>query len=254
MTEQAADPPGDTPHWTDDFEGLRSDENFADIKQSLTKYDDADNPVEAALKGAHEAQKLLGDPSRMPESFEALDDEQKAALMTKVAKMHGVPDSADGYELTRPDLPEGMPYDEAAEQSAKAYAVENKVRPAVLQGFYDIYNKMMVDRYAAQEKAKTEAADKAVTSLKTDWGGEANTKENMELVHRLLMTYGGNKDEEQEALVKCVDETGLGNMVPLVKALHRIAEQLVMEGRTLTSSQTGASKSGGTLDYPSMDK
>jgi hypothetical protein len=181
----------------------------------------------------------------MPESFEKLTDEQKADVLVKVAKMQGVPDTVDGYELTRPKLPEGMNYDEEGEKLIKDLALSHNFPQAVTQNLYNLYNSLMLKRHEANIKAAQEAAEKAVNQLEVDWGGTPKAKENFELNKRLLMHFGGDTDEEQQAMIDCLDMThlvdtkdgkariSLGNMVPLLKALNKMAVRLVKEGVTI---------------------
>lgn len=246
MVENATDtnPDVDTSHWLDDFTGISGGEDYEDVKKLFAKYDKAENPVEAALLGAVDAQKKIGLKVQVPDSFDELTDEQKADVMVKVAKMQGVPENAEGYEVVKPKLPEGVNYDEEGEKMARELAVNHKLPNAVLQDMVNVYNTLMVKRLEGIQKDEEKAATKALTDMEIAYGGKAGLKTNTELVKRMLMHQAGDSEEEQKALIACLDMThlvdtkdgkqkiSLGNMVPLHRALARIATRLEAEGET----------------------
>ncbi len=93
--------------WTGDFE--LSDED----KTTLSKYE---SPL-LALQGGANASRLSGSPDRTIEhlgkmEIDKLDPKQKETLNTHIRKINGVPDTADGYNIVRPEtMPVGMKYD-----------------------------------------------------------------------------------------------------------------------------------------------
>jgi hypothetical protein len=73
-----------------------------DAAKAYEKYGTLDD----ALKGGHEAIKMVGQPYRLPKDYSKLTDEQRSEIRSSVATLDGgVPETAEGYEFTLPDTP-----------------------------------------------------------------------------------------------------------------------------------------------------
>jgi len=97
------------------------DKEFAERK-GLLKLDDKGKPASplVALQGWRNSEKLIGDPTkRLPEP--RLDSAEELAKWPGFEKL-GTPKDAKDYQFKRPDMPEGVQYDEAAEQRFRAMA------------------------------------------------------------------------------------------------------------------------------------
>jgi len=241
-------------HWLDQFDTLHEDDEGKDnFRNSLSKYESNF----AALKGSLDAQKKLGDPTRLPENIDNLSEEQKGQLTENVGKLHaklnGVPDSTDGYEITRPELLEGTPYDEEGEQFVREWALKHQIPQAAVQDAMNLWNQTMQKRSEAIVKAEDEAANKSLKELKGPkiWGKDF--KKNLELVKRLLGHHAAKLEIKQEDVIGALDAKGLGNHVPLARVLAAIAQEHIAEGKTFQGTpQTG--KERGFLDYSKVDK
>jgi hypothetical protein len=231
-------------HWlhNEEHATLAGDEAAA---SALVKYE---TPV-AALKGGVEAQRQLGKTYRLPEDLAGLTDEQRAELLDRTAPLRGVPDKPEGYEIIRPNLPDGLPYDENMESTLRDAALKHKASPGFVKEVAEMYNKAMLGRY----QERVDAANKAAETLKSTAGWGIDYDGNLEGVQRLLETYAGDSEEEQTALRQCLDETKLGSNVPLLKALHKMYVDLLAEGKTFAPSQPQKSAKG-TLDYSVVHK
>lgn len=239
--------------WLDQFDTLHeNDEGKENFRSSLSKYDSNFE----ALKGSLDAQRKLGDPTRVPENIDKLSDEQRGQLTENVGKLHAklnsVPDTEDGYEITRPKLPEGMPYDEEGEQFLRAWGIKHKLPQAAIQDAMNLWTQTMLKRTEEIDKADDKAANEALKELKGPkiWGKEF--KRNHELVKRLLGHHAAALEIPQEDVIDALDKKGLGNHVPLARVLAAIAQEHIAEGKTFQGTpQTG--KERGFLDYSKVD-
>ena len=254
--ETVADPVTDTPpqeqaeHWLDQYDTLHeNDVDKESFRKSLSKYESNFE----ALKGSADAQRKLGDPAHLPETLDNLSEEQKVQFTENIGKLYGVPDSEDGYEITRPQLPEGMVYDEDGEKFIRAWGIKNKVSQPAVQEAVNLWTQTMVSRLEANEKASEKAANESLKELKSDkiWG--KNTTKNLELIKRLLGHHAAILEIKQEDVIDALDAKGLGNHVPLARVLASIAEQHIAEGKVFQGvPQTG--KERGFLDYSKIDE
>lgn len=88
----------------------------------------------------------------------------------------GVPGHGDGYDLKRPDLPEGMGYDEGLERTAREAAAYLKLAPFQLQGVLDTYARYQTDAVTRAEAAQQAHVTQVVDGLKRKWGREFDAK------------------------------------------------------------------------------
>ncbi len=84
----------------------------------------------------------------------------------------GVPQDANGYELQRPELPEGIPYDEGLESTAKDAAAYLKLAPWQLQGVLDTYARHQVSQIAEAQQQAQAQWQQTQSELKTNWGND----------------------------------------------------------------------------------
>jgi len=226
-------------HWSNDFEGL-SDED----RSAVEKYE----TVEAAIVGGVEAQRTIGKMVKIPD--DDASDEDKAKFTERIAKYRGVPEKAEGYELTRPKMPEGVLYNEEGELALRNIAKTHNMSQAAVAAVYDLYCKTTLAAHGVNDAANKKAREEGEATLRSQevWGAQAD--ENFELVKRLGSdeTLGGG-----EELGKWLNETRMGDNVPLMKFMATVAGLLVKEGHTIRGA--AASKhAAGALDYPSMDE
>ena len=127
----------------------------------------------------------------------------------------GLPPTPGDYKLTRPELPDGIAYDEALEKAALPVAHKLGLMPGQVQG--------LIDFIAAHRVAETKAALQTMQShmaqaeetLRGEWGG--NYEKQLSLAARAAKRFGG------EDLIGALNESGFGNNPHLVRAFAKIA-------------------------------
>ncbi len=135
----------------------------------------------------------------------------------------GRPEQPDGYALDKPQLPEGLPYDEEGEKKFRQWAHmggmsqhrANEVWQGVVADRLEQINQAM--RSYEQEKVQADL------SLKKELGTAYD--QYMTAAKTAMNEYGG------EELVNYLNETGLGNHPSLIKAFGRIGRELVGAGK-----------------------
>jgi hypothetical protein len=125
------------------------DRDFADRK-GLTKLDDKGKPASplVALQGWSAAEKLIG-TNRIPEP--RLDSPEELAKWPGFEKL-GTPKEAKDYTFKRPDMPEGVAYDEAAETRFREMA-----HKAHMPQF--MFERIMTEEMASRMASAKQASD-----------------------------------------------------------------------------------------------
>ncbi len=221
----------------------------AESQTALQKYD---SPLKA-IEGGVAAQKMLGGSFRLPDSFDGLDDAQKAELKTKTASLHGGPGNLEGYQFTHA---EGVEVDSNMEAGFKQFALDSDMSLENAQGAVTFYNTAMADAKKAAADAQKQIIDDGEKVLDANnWKrGEGGDLGKVQILLANYVTDDPTSEEGKAAikeLTESLDRTGLGSNAPLLLALRKIHGDLVAEGKTFEGSQPIAEKQGG-LTYPTM--
>ena len=179
-------------------------------------------------------------------------------------KAIGVPEKPEDYKLERPTLPEGMPYDEAFEQSFLKNANELGLTDKQVQGLYKMYIDTELGIHNEATKFITENRDKAVNALKDIWKGDAY-QENREKAKKSFEkfieavnppeTFGG-----VEGVKTWFANNGLGDDPVTIwffsQMFDRISDDTFIKGMLGTETKELEHTPSGTpyLSFPSMKK
>lgn len=168
--------------------------------------------VGALAKSYVEAQKMIGGSVRIPGPN--AKPEEVAAFRAKL----GVPESPDKYELRVNESVRGI-LDEKIVGGFRQAAHKLGIPPQAAQGLLDWYSNVLAEgqRSIVQQAKVTEA------ELKAEWG-DALYDRNIALAQRVVREMGGDE------LMMFLDQTGLGNSVPLIKMLARVGHLLAEDG------------------------
>lgn len=157
------------PKW---FEGdhLNAEEvRFLESK-GLTGVED---PAEAAAKLTkfyRGAEQLIGDKNALkgPAKDQSLADWMKAN-----AKTFGIPESPDGYKVDKPaDWPKDMPWNDALDAQAQAFAHQNGVPADIHKGYVGMMADYMKGTAAGIDAELARANTEMMGELERDWGRE----------------------------------------------------------------------------------
>ena len=146
----------------------------------------------------------------------------------------GIPAKAEEYKITRPQLPEGMPYDEALELAALPIAHKLGLTPHQLQGLVDFIADHRVAEASAVMQDVSARMGEAEQALRKEWG--PGYERQLSLAARTAKRFGGDE------LIAALNETGFGNNPHLVRAFAKVAG-LVAED-TMKSDGTPMASAG----------
>lgn len=143
------------------------------------------------VKGYINAQKMIGgDRFVIPSGKNDTPEVWNAAL----AKL-GLPETADGYKLERPQLPDGMAFDDRWEAGIKKLFHQAGLPNRSAQILYTAMVQGLATGQKAQQDAAAAETQKATQALEKDWG--KNFDYNLGLAQKVIDTYGGKPEEIQ---------------------------------------------------------
>ncbi len=174
-------------------------------EKSLSKY----QSVGDLAKGHVHLSRMMGNSVKIP--GEDSTDEERNDFYTKL----GRPETADNYEYARPDMPEGMSYDENSEQAFKELAHNQGITQTQLGSILDFYNKFALDSQIDQKLHMDEAYFKGEAALQKEWGHKGYDR-NVAIAQRAMKEFGGPE------LEKLLTTDPRGSHPALVKAFYQM--------------------------------
>ena len=175
--------------------------------------------------------KLLG-TAIQPLPEDASEDQIKAHR----AKV-GCPETVEGYEVVKPELPEGMKFDDELLANCSKYAHDNHIPKGVFEGLAKMLISGQIGTFNQIVEAATndrnQAIETATNKLKGEWGAEFDG--NKETANRFYDLPGN--DAVNKAFTDLMTEYGLDSHPVVLKFFHE-AYKLVKED---TSPEGGGS-------------
>lgn len=137
---------------------------------------------------------------------EGADDAAKLTFRKGLLSELGAPDDAASYIFNRPELPDGMTYNEGTEALFRGMFHELNLPADMAMALSDGFNRMQIDNFNAKTKATDEAFSEAFGKHMTDNPGD---KAVTTLRHALdaIRAFNPNDDD----LIKLIDETKLND-------------------------------------------
>ena len=177
-------------------------------------------PADVVQAYAH-AQRAIG-ADKIPAPKDGVWDE---VARTKL----GIPKSAEGYELRRPELPQGVVYDETFEKAALPVAHKLGLTPHQVQGLLDFYAGHQGQSFQSAMRGRIEDESQAVGSLQQEWGPSYDGK--VAQAARAARYFGG------ETLINFLNESGMGNNPELVRTFAKIGSMMTEDSLKIGKSQ-----------------
>ena len=223
-------------HWTDEVK--HQDLQSPEAKATLSKFNTADD----AHVGYIQLQKAAGRPFKLPDSMDKLpDDATRADLSARMGKLMGAVESEES--MADVNFAEGLPDAKMVNgdlvTAFKAFAIENKVPKSVVAAVAKFNNQYAVKARDANHQTALDTATKVNGELLPMFGGEEGIKKHNEDVKRMFQNHGGLTDEEFQAVIPGLVESGITKSTPLSKALYNIAKKFG-EGTTESPGGPGA--------------
>jgi len=180
----------------DDLQGVKTLEKFKD--------------VDALAKGYVHLEKYFDGTIKIP---------GENATAEEVERYHsklGRPDTPDDYEFEKPEIPDGMNYDEHMEGEFLKKAHGMGLNSKQVEDLYGWYNSQTKDMFVQHQVAQENSIQKAEIELRADWGRQY--EEKISSIQRLVDQYATN-DEKQY-----LETSGFGNDPNVARMMDRIAK------------------------------
>lgn len=195
--------------------------------EAFTGFEKIGDFAEDYLSVKGNASELQG---KLDNSIPKLNDNPTAEETAAYFKSIGRPDDVNGYDIQKPELPEGLPYSDEVVGQFKEAALALNMTPTQAQGLFKWYMDGTVNAHKVDAENRSKSVTEAETALKTEYGADYSA--NLELMKRAVEKFGG------EEFIKHMDDTGLGNNPMIIKTFVNIGK--AMSEDTLVLGDKGA--------------
>jgi hypothetical protein len=177
-----------------------------------------------------------------------------------------IPDAPEGYTLQKPQLPNGLPYNDNLEKWFRKELFDAGVPNGSAQKMFDNWNRMQSESFAARQKATTEQAatfaKQALESLQAEYKDAYPQK--MESMKAALARYGGVKLLDIIKQARLPNGLTLDNHPDFIRAFVEVGER--MNDDSMVPGDRGAggasaprpglptTPGGFVMTYPGMEK
>lgn len=156
-------------------------------------------------------------------------------------KIRGV-ENAEGYEMPRPELPEGMTYDENFEKVIRGIAFEAGISKTQLKTLTEAYNAYQVEQFGILSAELTKTFDEGKQALQAEWKDNYDT--NLEVAKRACKELGGDD------FVALLESNKLGNNPVFIKTFHNIGLKILNDTLIKGTQGGGDKKDAWKPTYP----
>lgn len=141
----------------------------------------------------------------------------------------GVPERADGYRVARPDMPQGLVYDEKFEHAMLPVAHRLGLTPVQVNELVKAVSAHRLGEFQASAHASNAGRAEAEQALRSEFGAGYDAK--ISIAARAVQHFGG------AGLVDHLNASGLGNHPAMIKAFAKIGS--MMSEDTLRGGRPG---------------
>ena len=160
----------------------------------------------------------------------------------KYRKDLGIPESPEGYSLTKPQLPNGLPYNDRLEKWFRQQLFDAGVPDAAAQKMFNDWNNTQVAAYTANQKAleaqRVSFAKEAEESLRAEYKDEF--PQAMQSMSAALARFGGAKTLEIIKQAKLPNGATLDNHPDFIRMFVEVGRR--MDADTMVAGDAGAGK------------
>ena len=225
-------------HWTDEVK--HQDLQTPEAKAILGKFNTADD----AHLGYIQLQRSAGKPFKLPDSLDKLpDDATRADFTGRIGKLMGAVENDESMaDVNFADgLPDANMVNADLVTAFKAFAIANNLPKSTVAAMVKFNNQFAVKDRQTKDQTAVDIATKVNGELLPMFGGEDGIKKHNENVKRMFQNHGGLTDEEFQAVVPGLIESGITKSTPLSKGIYNIAAKFP-EGSTEAPGGPGGNK------------
>lgn len=187
------------------------------------KAPDAQTALIEVAKSQRAAEQRLGVPA---ERLLRLPDQMTGEWWAKNAGALGIPGAPEGYEIERPALPEGLPWDESFEAEARKAFHAAGAPPHVVNAAVKFYAERTKAAFEADQAALHGAREKLMGELKSEWG--SNLDANIAAAQRAFQHFAGSSGAQgaaAEGLAARLSQA-MGGDAPMLRMFHAIGSAM----------------------------
>lgn len=218
-------PPSDPPAAKKWFEDARFDEKQKTYlsERGLNQIEDPLDALQKVMESHRSAIKVGRNPDNfLPKPAEG----QSTTDWLKENGMLTLPESADGYETKRPELPEGMKYDEAGEAKLRAWAFETGASGEQVQGLVNLYGEIVGEQLNSAAAEYQTANAELTRDLEKDWGDQMKAKTTLAAQAAQSIAGAAGVGENEIALMaQAFKDKGVGDAAT-IRIFAKIGEMM----------------------------
>lgn len=198
-----------------DLKAEKTFEKFKDVSALAKSYIEAEKTVSRTLnaKGV-----LVPEHNAPPEKWDAY------------YKALGRPDKPEDYKLEKPQLPEGMIYDENKSKLFAQVAHKEGLTTKQLTALHNAWNESVKADFETQTKAANDFLNKSTVAMKKEWGPDFDS--NLAKADAAIGLIFG------EDFKKVLKDTGLCNHPDVIKGMYK-ASQAIGEHALKSGAHSG---------------
>jgi hypothetical protein len=163
-------------------------------------------------KALHSLESKIGSAVQIP-GKDASDEEIDAFF-----KRLGRPESAQGYDLPEPELPDGYGQDKEFSDAFRKMAYDSGLSSYQARALWDWYNSRTVSMFTQKRQNDIKSIASALDALRENWG------ENFD--NELALTKNLVAKEGDDELRKLFNVTGIGNNPAMIRFVNKMAHKL----------------------------
>ena len=231
---------GKTSNWWED-------KRFSDKQQAYLSergLSQIADPMEA-LQKTIDAHRGALNQSRNPDQFLAKPAEgQSTADWLKANGMLDLPESAEKYDIKRPELPKGIEYNEAGEKALRELAFASGLDGKAVQSLVDLQTRLVTEKFQEAQTEYQQANDRMMTDLGKDWGDQLDSRTTLAGQAAQAIAEAAGVGEEEIALMsQAFKDKGVRD-ASMIRIFAKIGE--MMSDDTAAGLNNGSSGLGMT--------
>jgi len=157
------------------------------------------------------------DVGKLAEGYVALEKDA-SRLRNEKAGVVDVPETPEGYEIVKPDLPEGMTYNEERTKKFAEIAHSKGISKSAFQAIVNAYNEEQKAEFEAQTQDAQKFLDETTVVIKKEWGKDYET--NLVQADAAIERIFGAEFKE------VLKNTGLANHPDVVRGMFKASQAI----------------------------
>lgn len=182
-----------------------------ETKTALEKFDSPAKLAEGYIALEKDASRM-----RNEKGITVPADGATAEDVSAFHKAIGVPELPDGYELPKPEFPEGMTYNEDRATKFSALAHSLGIPKVAFQGLVNAFNEDQIAEFNAFTKDGNDFKEKTTAEMKKEWGNDYGA--NLAQADAVIEPIFGKEFKQ------VLTDTGFNNHPAVIRGMLKVAQ------------------------------